>query len=346
MYKQVPLSQFTSTSEESRYLANLVQQLPLSTSQFGLVLTSVLEAADENGSKGISNPTENIDDEPQGFWHPHFRSGPLPLPSLPPDSSEFTVIDVTIQGHSECFFAHCEKEMMQAAIDAAESGTSTDNATGENLLRALKKQPADSVIVGHYDNICSIISTILERKAKNFKREVDIKGAKLEPEYFYSINDIWLPALAAYGELVDGNRAVKFVINEHDLLLQEDEVKAKCVHLESDQGLTLGPMEERDIELMIELNGVKYDSHYGRHIIKRSVCFRSKDGNMVAWAGTHGDFSIAALHVLPAYRKLGLGRLILWHLAREHMRLARKALEIGGTPSETIPATALYAHAD
>lgn len=171
MYKQVPLSQFTSTSEESRYLANLVQQLPLSTSQFGLVLTSVLEAADENGSKGISNPTENIDDEPQGFWHPHFRSGPLPLPSLPPDSSEFTVIDVTIQGHSECFFAHCEKEMMQAAIDAAESGTSTDNATGENLLRALKKQPADSVIVGHYDNICSIISTILERKAKNFKRE-------------------------------------------------------------------------------------------------------------------------------------------------------------------------------
>ncbi|KAG0334386.1 hypothetical protein BG000_008375 [Podila horticola] len=346
MYKQVPLSQFTSTSEESRYLANLVQQLPLSTSQFGLVLTSVLGAADENGSKGISNPTESIDDEPQGFRHPHFRSGPLPLTSLPPDSSESTVIDVTIQGHSESFFAHCEKEMMQAAIDAAESGTSTDNATGENLLRALKKQPADSVIVGHYDNICSIISTILERKAKSFKRQVNIKGAKLEPEYFYSINDIWLPALAAYGELVDRNRAVKFVINEHELLLQEDEVKEKCMHLESDQELTLGPMEEKDIELMIELNSVKYDSHYGRHIIKRSVCFRSKDGKMVAWAGTHGDFSIAALHVLPAYRKLGLGRLVLWHLAREHMRLARKALEIGGTLSETIPASALYAHAD
>ncbi|KAF9278658.1 hypothetical protein BGZ74_003034 [Mortierella antarctica] len=346
MYKQVPLSQFTSTTEESRYLADLVQQLPLSTSQFGLVLTSVLEAADENGFKGISNPTENIDDEPEGFRHPHFRSGPLPLPSLPPGSSESTVIDVTIQGHAECFFANCEKEMMQAAIDAAESGTSTDNATGENLLQALKKQPADSVIVDHYDNICSIISTILERKSRNFKREVNKEDGKLEPEYFYSINDIWLPALAAYGELTEGNRAVKFVINEHDLLLQEDDVKAKCMHLENDQGLTLGPMEESDIDLMIELNAVKYDQHYGRHIIKRSVCFRSKDGKMVAWAGTHGDFSIAALHVLPAYRKLGLGRLVLWHLAREHMRLARKALEIGGTLSENIPATALYAHAD
>ncbi|KAG0070134.1 hypothetical protein BGZ93_002371 [Podila epicladia] len=345
MYKQVPLFHFISTTEESRYLADLVQHMPLSTSQFGLVLTSVLEAADENGSKGISNPTENIDDEPEGFRHPHFRSVPLPLPSLPPGSSNSTVVDITIQGHSECFFAHCEKEMMQAAIDAAESGASTDNATGDNLLQALKKQPADSVIVDHYDNICSIISTILERKARNFIREVN-KDGKVEPEYFYSINDIWLPALAAYGELTDGNRAVKFVINEHDLLLQEDEVKLKCLHLENDQGLTLGPMEGGDIDLMIELNGVKYDSHYGRHIIKRSVCFRSKDGKMVAWAGTHGDFSIAALHVLPAYRKLGLGRLVLWHLAREHMRLARKALEIGGTSSENIPATALYAHAD
>ncbi|KAG0014798.1 hypothetical protein BGZ81_000250 [Podila clonocystis] len=346
MYKRLPLSQFTSTAEESRYLADLVQQLPLSTSQFGLVLTSVLEAADENGYKGISNPTENIDNEPEGFRHPHFRSGPLTLPSLPPGSSESTVIDVTIQGHSECFFAHCEKEMMQAAIDAAESGTSTDNATGENFLQALKKWPADSVIAGHYDNICSIIFTILERKGKNLEREFNNENAILEPEYFYSINDIWLPALAAYGELIDGTRAVKFVINEHDLLLQEDEVKAKCVQLQNDQGLTLGPMEERDIEMMIELNGVKYDPHYGHHIIKRSVCFRSKDGHMVAWAGTHGDFSIAVLHVLPDYRKLGLGRLVLWHLAREHMRLARKALEIGGTLSDNIPSTALYAHAD
>jgi len=173
MYKQVPLSQFTSTTQESRYLADLVQQLPLSASQFGLVLTSVLEAADENGSPGINFPTQNVDEEPEGL-HPHFRSGPLPQPSLPPGSSESTVIDVTIQGHAHCFVAHCEKEMMQAAINAAESGTSTDNATGENMLQALKRQP-DSVIAGHYDNICSIIFTILERKVKTFKGKGKLK---------------------------------------------------------------------------------------------------------------------------------------------------------------------------
>lgn len=172
------------------------------------------------------------------------------------------------------------------------------------------------------------------------------EDGKPEPEYFYSLNDIWLPALAAYGELVEGSRGVKFVISEHDLLLQEYETEARCAQLENDQGLTLGPMEERDIALMLKLNGVQYNAHYGRHIIKHSACFRSKDGNMVAWAGTHGDFSIAALHVLPDYRKLGLGRLVLWHVAWEHMHLARKAMEIGGTASETIPSTALYAHAD
>lgn len=344
MYKQLPLSRFVSTTQESRHLADLVQQLPLSASQFGLVLTSVLGPADENGSSGINFPTQNIDEEPEEL-HPHFRSGPLPQSSLSPGTSEPTVIDITIQGHAHCFVAHCEKEMMQAAIDAAESGSSTDNATGENMLQALKKQP-DSVIARHYDNICSIICTILEHKAKTFKRKGNREDGKPEPEYFYSLNDIWLPALAAYGELTGGNRGVKFVISEHDLLLQEDEVKARCAQLENDQGLTLGTMEERDTALMLELNGVQYDAHYGRYIIKRSACFRSKKGNMVAWAGTHGDFSIAALHVLPDYRKLGLGRLVLWHVAREHMSLARKAIEIGGTASETIPSTALYAHAD
>ncbi|KAI9240044.1 MAG: hypothetical protein BYD32DRAFT_197406 [Podila humilis] len=258
MYKQLPLSRFVSTTQESRHLADLVQQLPLSASQFGLVLTSVLGPADENGSSGINFPTQNIDEEPEEL-HPHFRSGPLPQSSLSPGNRE---------------------------------------------------------------------------------------DGKPEPEYFYSLNDIWLPALAAYGELTGGNRGVKFVISEHDLLLQEDEVKARCAQLENDQGLTLGTMEERDTALMLELNGVQYDAHYGRYIIKRSACFRSKKGNMVAWAGTHGDFSIAALHVLPDYRKLGLGRLVLWHVAREHMSLARKAIEIGGTASETIPSTALYAHAD
>lgn len=169
MYKQLPLSQFASTTQESRHLADLVQQLPLSASQFGLVLTSVLGPADENGSSGINFPTQNIDEEPEGL-HPHFRSGPLPQPSLPPGSSGPTVIDITIQGHAHSFVAHCEKEMMQAVIDAAESGSSTDNATGENMLQALKKKP-DSVIAGHYDNICSIIFTILDRKAKTFKRK-------------------------------------------------------------------------------------------------------------------------------------------------------------------------------
>ncbi|KAG0312594.1 hypothetical protein BG000_006184, partial [Podila horticola] len=269
MYKQVPLSQFASTTQEACYLADLVQQLPLSVSQFGLVLTSVLEAVDENGSPGINFPTQNIDEEPEGL-HPHFRSSPMPRPSFPQGSSEPTEFDITIQGHAHCIVAHCEKEMMQAAIDAAESGNSTDNATGENMLKALNKQP-DSVIASHYDNIGAIIFTILERKAKTFKPKDNKKNGKPELEYFYTLNDILIPALAAYGELTERTRGVKFVISEYDLLLKEDEAKAKCAQLERDQGLSLGRMEERDIALMLELNGVQYDTHYGRHIMKHSA---------------------------------------------------------------------------
>ncbi|KAG0332983.1 hypothetical protein BG000_009574, partial [Podila horticola] len=162
---------FASTTQESCYLADLVQQLSLPASQFGLVLASVLEAVDENGSPGINFPSQNIDEEPEGL-QPHFRSSPLPRPSFPQGTSEPTEINIAIQGHAHCIVAHCEKEMMQAAINAAESSISTDNATGENMLQALKKQP-DSVIAGHYDNIGAIIFTVLECKAKTFKPKLN-----------------------------------------------------------------------------------------------------------------------------------------------------------------------------
>ena len=55
--------------------------------------------------------------------------------------------------------------------------------------------------------------------------------------------------------------------------------------------------------------------------------------------------SIAALHVLAEYRKLGLGRLVLQSLALMHVRLARQVLSTR-SGHVSIPRTALYAHAD
>ncbi|KAI8597786.1 hypothetical protein EDD21DRAFT_206550 [Dissophora ornata] len=162
---------------------------------------------------------------------------------------------------------------------------------------------------------------------------------------FYAINDVWKPALASVANLTDGIKCVKFVIGEKKLLSMEPEIQARCLQLETEEGLTLGPILEKDIKRMLELNGVKYSEFYGRHIIKRSHCFRDRAGEMVAWAGTHEDFSIAALHVLPEYRKMGLGRLVLQNIALMHVRLAREVFAAGSDPEAT-EHLEIFAHAD
>jgi GNAT superfamily N-acetyltransferase len=185
--------------------------------------------------------------------------------------------------------------------------------------------------------------------------------------------------LKTFGKLSEGNRGVKHVITEEELLKADPEIRLRCQELEEKEGLVLGPMVESDIPLMLELNGVKFDDEYGRFIIKRSRCFRNRKGEMVAWAGTHGDcksipmplcpfanipfippnsltwyflftiivlVSIAALHVLPEYRKTGLGRLVLHSLAMLHIKLAREILSTLGDDAEPVSATTLVAHAD
>lgn len=56
--------------------------------------------------------------------------------------------------------------------------------------------------------------------------------------------------------------------------------------------------------------------------------------------------SVAALHVLPAYRKMGLGRLILMTLALAQVRLARSILALRGPDAKVIPSESIMAHAD
>ena len=56
--------------------------------------------------------------------------------------------------------------------------------------------------------------------------------------------------------------------------------------------------------------------------------------------------SVAALHVLPAYRKMGLGRLVLMSLALVQVRLARSILDKRGPDASPIDDESIMAHAD
>ncbi|KAG0274673.1 hypothetical protein BGZ95_009569 [Linnemannia exigua] len=332
------------------YLTELTHEFPLSVSQFGVVLVSALELRDrKNGHDAKSKALE----EAAPAWEPsidspHFQCS-LPVPNAA-GKNVFTTIDVTVAGHANTLYARCEHSLMQTAASATTASASSDDGTAENhcSLEATadnftKVLESDVVIQGHQNNVVAVMNEILDHPvAKNKPPGQDDDVL----QFFYCLNEIWMPALKTFGKLSDGNRCLKHIITEEQLLKNDPEIRRRCRELEEAEGLVLGPMVESDVPLMIELNGVKYDEEYGRFIIKRSVCFRNKKGEMVAWAGSHGDFSVAALHVLPEHRKSGLGRLILHSLAMMHIKLAREILDTRGDDAEPISTKTLVAHAD
>ncbi|CAO3572804.1 unnamed protein product [Mortierella alpina] len=241
---------------------------------------------------------------------------------------------------------------MQAAISTASTNETSKEgrlrlASGENMTLALQSSGVDSVVREHHKNVFSVVSEIFSRRSADGDSSKAGQATESEEacDMFYCINDIWRPVLESHASITEGTRGVKFVISEEDLLAAEPELRSRCLEMLESQGLVLGPMVESDIKLMIQSNKIPYSEDYGRQIIKRSQCFRNRAGDMVAWAGTHGDFSIAALHVLPEYRKLGLGRLVLQSLGLMHVRLARHILS-ARNKHDSMPRTALYAHAD
>ncbi|KAG0018670.1 hypothetical protein BGZ80_006889 [Entomortierella chlamydospora] len=327
----------------STYFAELIDEMPFAVSQFGLVLTTALEGKQARADSG---PTQL-----------HFRSKVIPVSgSADEEPVDFTNFDVTFNPSLfTTFSARCESLLMRAAATATIVDTDinlyelsadelANRATSENFVEALKKL-GDPWIQGHYQNFLAFIPNMIEHWSAERARQ----GLEAKKVGCFCINDIWRLPLASLASkpLTIWTRAVKFVISEEDLLKTEPEIRARCQQLEEEQGLVLGPMTENDVKLMLECNKVSYNEEYGRWIVKRSRCFRNKQGDMVAWAGTHGDFSIAALHVLPEYRKAGLGRLILNSLALFHMRLAREVLASNGNKGEDdISTSSLFAHAD
>ncbi|KAF9946746.1 hypothetical protein BGZ72_011168 [Mortierella alpina] len=333
----------------SEYLLELVDELPLGLSQFGLVLATALDLEEKAGSAHSRAPEVGTASEKE-VEQPHYRSHALPLTAAAEQAP--TVVDATLYGYAATFYARCEPLLMQAAISAASTSETrkeerTSLASGENMTLALQSSTLNPVVQDHYRNVFSVVSEIFSRRSSDGapSEEGQAKDAEEACDMFYCINDIWRPVLEAHASIKETTRAVKFVISEEDLLAAEPGIRSQCLELLESKGLVLGPIMESDVKLMIESNHLPYSEDYGRQIIKRSQCFRNRAGEMVAWAGTHGDFSIAALHVLAEYRKLGLGRLVLQSLALMHVRLARQVLS-SKSGHVSIPRTALYAHAD
>ncbi|KAG0057474.1 hypothetical protein BGZ83_010042 [Gryganskiella cystojenkinii] len=310
------------------YLAELTAFLPHSISQFGLTLTTALEIKENPNCQARTkdpNLRQEDTDTPVASTKrpPHYRTIGMPIAGT---DSKQTVIDLTISGHAVSYFPRSQNQLVDALVeDAKQAGEVVERSqaliavTEAKTAQYLTKESADPVHVGHDRNVRTVLSSVVAQ----------LKELR-----------------AGEGKLSKGHRAVKFIITEKKLLESEALIVQECERIERDHGLVLESMQQKDVPQMIQSNAVPYSDSYGRFIVKTSRCFRNKDGKMVAWAGSHEDFSVAALYVVPAYRKMGLGRLVLMALALAHVRLARSILDSRGPDASPIDSELIVAHAD
>ncbi|KAG0258518.1 hypothetical protein DFQ27_004614 [Actinomortierella ambigua] len=331
MFHLIPLEDL-----QAEYLPSLVPTLPETMCQIGMVMTT-LYTQEHGQTSDPDSITAKMSEDPCA----HYRSTPFPSPAS--ESQPTTVYHLTMSRVSRsCYIIANTEANLKAAltahgVDYAKDESEEDAATREAREAKIK---ADVYIQEQFE----IFRTVAREVVKMLNEGVDAETAKT-PVYFCSINRIWFRAVTSlYPTIHREGPAIKFAISEKDLLAAESNLLAEMQAIADRKGWTFGPMKKSDAPLMIEKNSLKYDLEYGEHVAERSVCFRDQAGNMVAWAGSHFDLAVAALYVLPEYRKEGLGRLILYYVNMVHAKRLRELLN--GTSQSTVDPSLLYMHAD
>ncbi|KAG0228950.1 hypothetical protein BGW41_003226 [Actinomortierella wolfii] len=333
MLRTIPLADL-----KSDYLPSLVHTLPHSMCQLGLTMTSLY--IQEKCQAGGGNTTM-IDE-----FNKHFRSIPFPSRLAGHEADPPTVFDLTMARAARiCYFTSSSEERLTAAMAAhGLDYTSMDFEESERNKSEQAHQEIEAKIQADpfIQEQFQIFQTVAREVVRLINEGVDADTA-VTPVHFFGVNQIWRRAVVSLYPMHSDGPSVKFIISEMDLLAAEPALHTEMQTIANRKGWTFGPMQKSDIPLMIERNGIKYDVEYAEHVIERSICFRDQNGAMIAWAGTHQD-SVAALHVLPEYRKEGLGRLILLYLNLSQIKRLREYLV--GTDQETVDPCKLYMHAD
>ena len=150
------------------YLAELTTFLPYSISQYGLVLTSALALQqDPKGHVRSKDPNQREEDMVNSTIRPpHYRTTGMPLAIAGAEANK-TVVDWTISGHAVTFFPRCQKQLVDAVIeDAKQSGENVEGSktvdviTAANTLRFLTKESTDPVLLGHDQNVRTMLSSV------------------------------------------------------------------------------------------------------------------------------------------------------------------------------------------
>lgn len=181
------------------YLAELTHELPLSVSQFGIVLVSALELRERKNPSTDSKRSKEPEGTTAPAWepnvdNPHFRCS-LPIQNAT-GKDVFTTVDVTIAGHASTIYARCEYSLMLAAASNAaskggvENGHDSFKATAENFTKALESNP---VIQGHQKNIVAVMKEILDHPVANvtppgilFSIDIETSALRFMRVHFYS----------------------------------------------------------------------------------------------------------------------------------------------------------------
>ncbi|KAI9008934.1 hypothetical protein CLU79DRAFT_775919 [Phycomyces nitens] len=83
-------------------------------------------------------------------------------------------------------------------------------------------------------------------------------------------------------------------------------------------GYTINKAEKEHCPLIIKFNKIKYDMQYVIDGLDMSTVINTENNTPVAWAMTHKDLAIGALHVLESQRRRGLAEAAVAHICAQH----------------------------
>ncbi|KAI8576320.1 hypothetical protein K450DRAFT_257683 [Umbelopsis ramanniana AG] len=155
--------------------------------------------------------------------------------------------------------------------------------------------------------------SIYETSQTLLGRAVQTLGYGTDGRFLHGISLLWCPVLYKLFNLGYNGPCVRYVCPIENYL----ETEALQTLTVNGEELRVDDATEHDAELIRTSNKVPFDPAYVIECCKLSSVLRKKDGEMVAWACTHADGCIAALHVRPEWRRLGLAQVVVNSLCQK-----------------------------
>ncbi len=163
-----------------------------------------------------------------------------------------------------------------------------------------------AIIFGKSDHMWAHLISSSELELKNL-----LKQHQSKTRYFYSVEEWMIPLILEYGKPDWIMKTRRYILSD-------------SINVPKAQQQSIPLSIEQTHHIFTHSDYQKYTSiDYIEDRLQKGVSTGIQlDGQLVAWGFTHDDGALGFLHVLPDYRKQGLGKQVLLSLI--HQRKAQR----------------------